>query len=60
MAKLYADISRFIRDVRKWQSSTPCWLKMAMRVLNLPGGAGGLREPLGLEEINAQMRSAAG
>ncbi len=45
MAKIYADISRFIRYVRKWQSSTPRWLKMAMRVLDLPGGEGGLREP---------------
>ena len=45
MAKLYGDIARFIRHVRKWQSSTPRWLKMAMAVLEVPGGKGGLREP---------------
>ena len=45
MASIYADISRFIRYVRRWQSSTPRWLKMAMRILKLPGWEGGVREP---------------
>jgi 4-hydroxy-tetrahydrodipicolinate synthase len=41
----YTYISRFISHVRRWQSSTPRWQKMAMKLLNLPGGEGGLREP---------------
>jgi dihydrodipicolinate synthase/N-acetylneuraminate lyase len=45
LAKIYSDISRFIQHVRRWQSSTPRWLKMAMRVLKLPGWEGGVREP---------------
>lgn len=44
-ALVYADINRFIRYVRRWQSSTPRWLKMAMRIFKLPGWQGGLREP---------------
>lgn len=38
------DIRRFTRFVSTWGLS-PRWLKMAMRVLNLPGGAGGPRPP---------------
>ena len=45
LALIYSDINRFIRYVRRWQSSTPRWLKMAMRIFKLPGGEGGLREP---------------
>ncbi len=45
MASIYADISRFIRYMRPWHSSAPRWLKMTMKVLKLPGGEGGLREP---------------
>jgi len=44
-AQIYGDINRFIRHVRRWQSSTPRWLKMAMKAFKLPGGEGGLREP---------------
>lgn len=44
-ALTYSDINRFIRYVRRWQSSTPRWLKMAMRIFKLPGWEGGLREP---------------
>ena len=59
-AALYADISRFIRFVRKWQSSTPRWLKMAMRVLGLPGGEGGLREPYRMPPDDEVRRFAEG
>lgn len=38
------DIRRFTRFVSAWGPS-PRWLKMAMRVLGLPGGAGGPRPP---------------
>lgn len=44
-ALIYSDINRFIRYVKKWHSSAPRWLKMAMRVLKIPGGEGGMREP---------------
>ena len=34
-----------MRYVTRWPNSTPRWIKMAMRVLRLPGGEGGLRSP---------------
>ena len=45
MAPIYAEVNRFIKYMDNWKSSTPRWLKMAMKVLKLPGGEGGLREP---------------
>lgn len=44
-APVYADLLRFTRFVAPWASSNPRWIKMAMRVLKLPGGKGGLRAP---------------
>ena len=45
LATTYAQINRFIRSTRRWHSSTPRWLKMAMKIFKLPGGEGGVREP---------------
>lgn len=45
LGKVYADLQRFNRYVAKWHSSSPRWLKMAMKVLKLPGGEGGARGP---------------
>ena len=42
---IYADIDKFIRYVTRCKSSTPRWIKMTMKVLKMPGGEGGLREP---------------
>jgi len=44
-APVYAELTRFREYVLKWQSSTPRWIKMALKVLNLPGSKGGLRSP---------------
>jgi dihydrodipicolinate synthase/N-acetylneuraminate lyase len=41
----YRHLARFERFVRAWDASSPRWIKMAMDVLKLPGGEGGLREP---------------
>jgi len=43
MGKTYADLLRFERYVRRWPGAR--WQKMAMRLLKLPGGEGGLRLP---------------
>jgi 4-hydroxy-tetrahydrodipicolinate synthase len=43
MGKTYADLLRFERYVRRWAGAR--WQKMALRVLKLPGGEGGLRLP---------------
>jgi 4-hydroxy-tetrahydrodipicolinate synthase len=43
MGKTYADLLRFERYVRRWPGAR--WQKMAMRILKLPGGEGGLRLP---------------
>ena len=50
----YTYISRFISHVRRWQSSTPRWQKMAMLLLKLPGGEGGLREPYRMPKESEQ------
>ena len=43
MGKTYADLERFSRYVQRWPGAR--WQKMALRVLKLPGGEGGLRLP---------------
>jgi dihydrodipicolinate synthase/N-acetylneuraminate lyase len=40
-----ADILRFASIVNRWAPSTARWVKMAMKVLDLPGGNGQLRKP---------------
>jgi hypothetical protein len=42
-AQAYAEIERLNRYSAPY--SGPRWMKMAMQVLDLPGGAGGLRRP---------------
>lgn len=46
----YAEIKRFTRYVAPWNSASPRWIKMAMKVLGLPGAEGGLREPYRMPE----------
>ena len=41
----YSELRRFNAFVNRWGPSNPRWLKMAMRVLDLPGGRGAIREP---------------
>jgi dihydrodipicolinate synthase/N-acetylneuraminate lyase len=45
LATDYADIRRFGHYVNRWNTSSPRWLKMAMRAFRLPGGEGGPRPP---------------
>jgi dihydrodipicolinate synthase/N-acetylneuraminate lyase len=40
-----ADVLRLSAIVNQWAPSTARWIKMAMKVLALPGGEGGLRSP---------------
>jgi dihydrodipicolinate synthase/N-acetylneuraminate lyase len=44
-AEAYANVVRFGAVVNRWAPSTARWVKMAMRVLELPGGQGPLRKP---------------
>jgi dihydrodipicolinate synthase/N-acetylneuraminate lyase len=39
------NVQRFTNIVNQWAPSTARWVKMAMRVLDLPGGQGPLRKP---------------
>jgi 4-hydroxy-tetrahydrodipicolinate synthase len=58
----YRDLVRFSQVVGRWAPSTARWVKMALRVLGLPGGAGGLRKPYlmpGDDDLGA-MRDALG
>ena len=45
MAGPCPDMMRFRRYVGRWAPAGPRWIKMAMRVLQLPGGEGGVRRP---------------
>ena len=45
LGTVYEDFHRFNRFVAKWHSGSPRWLKMALRILKLPGGEGGVRLP---------------
>jgi 4-hydroxy-tetrahydrodipicolinate synthase len=45
LAVAYAEIQRFLTYVQRWSPGPTRWIKMAMKVLKLPGGEGGVREP---------------
>ena len=45
MAEVYAQLMRFNEYIQKWNPGSPRWIKMAMKVLKLPGGEGGPRKP---------------
>lgn len=44
-SEVYAQLKRFNKYTARWNSSNPRWIKMAMKMLRMPGGEGGLREP---------------
>lgn len=60
MAKAYADLRKFDQYVRKWNPSIPRWIKMSMKVLKLPGGEGGPREPYRLPPADELHRFTDG
>jgi dihydrodipicolinate synthase/N-acetylneuraminate lyase len=60
LGPVYADLQRFNRYVAQWHSSSPRWLKMAMKVLKLPGGEGGVRPPYRMPPEAEVMRFAEG
>src|SRR5262249_40408891 len=43
--RAYADMRRFNKFTAKWRPANARWIKMAMKLLKLPGGEGGVREP---------------
>jgi hypothetical protein len=45
MDRTYADLRRFERYCNTTAWRNPRWQKMALKVLKLPGGSGGLRPP---------------
>jgi dihydrodipicolinate synthase/N-acetylneuraminate lyase len=56
--QVYADLHRFNRYVEQWRGAR--WQKMALRVLKLPGGEGGLRKPYQMPPDEEVERFAAG
>jgi 4-hydroxy-tetrahydrodipicolinate synthase len=59
LGEVYAQLRCFTRFVAAWGSS-PRWIKMAMRVMGLPGGAGLPRPPFLLPDEAALRGFAAG
>lgn len=45
MADVYLSLRRTTTYFNHWKSTSPRWIKMAMRAFKLPGGEGGPREP---------------
>jgi len=45
LGKTFTQVVRFGAVVNRWAPSTARWVKMAMKVLDLPGGNGMIREP---------------
>jgi 4-hydroxy-tetrahydrodipicolinate synthase len=58
LVAVYADLQRFHTFAKRWYGATPRWIKLAMRLLDLPGGAGGPRPPY-LWPPDAQVRRFA-
>jgi 4-hydroxy-tetrahydrodipicolinate synthase len=56
--QVYADLHRFNRYVEQWRGAR--WQKMALKVLKLPGGEGGLRKPYLMPPDDEVQRFAAG
>ncbi len=57
-----ARLTRLSTIVNRWAPSTARWVKMAMKVLDLPGGRGGLRKPYLMppaEDLNAMAAAIA-
>lgn len=54
-----ANLVRLATIVNRWAPSTARWVKMAMKVLGLPGGAGGLRKPYLMPAANELDEMAA-
>jgi 4-hydroxy-tetrahydrodipicolinate synthase len=55
LARSTTAVQRFANVVNRWSPSTARWVKMAMRVLRLPGGAGPLRKPYLMPSEAAQL-----
>ncbi len=60
MADVYAQLRRCGQYVNKWGPSNPRWLKIAMKVLKLPGGETGPRAPYELPDAAELKRFADG
>jgi 4-hydroxy-tetrahydrodipicolinate synthase len=56
----YGDVLKFVRFVAPWASANPRWIKMAMRVLQQPGGEGIPRPPYQMPSEAVQQRFRAG
>jgi dihydrodipicolinate synthase/N-acetylneuraminate lyase len=60
LATVYAHLLRFNAYVAPWHTSSPRWIKMAMLALDLPGAAGGVRDPYRLAGAEELDRFATG
>ena len=52
-------VQRFTTIVNEWAPSTARWVKLAMRVLDLPGGRGPLRKPYVMPGSDDEKKMAA-
>ena len=58
LGRAYRHLRHFNAYVNRWGPSNPRWLKMCLRALKLPGGAGAIREPYGMPP-DAELRQFA-
>lgn len=56
----YLHLRRFVRYVSQWGPSNVRWIKMCMKLLKLPGGEGGVREPYQLPPPEEIQKFASG
>lgn len=57
---VYLQLKKFSIYVSKWGPSNARWIKVCMKVLKLPGGEGGLREPYQLPTESEMRKFVAG
>jgi len=60
LGRVYADIKRYLAFMAPWNPAPTRWIKMAMQVLKLPGGEGGIREPYQIPPAEEMERFTRG
>jgi len=60
LGPVYADIKRYLAYTARWNPAPTRWIKMAMKILKLPGGEGGLRAPYQIPDADEMAQFTDG